>query len=297
MSVIPVDILNKLKAVIRKIEMAAAFDGQEPHVFNELTSLNSLTRVAGMSERSLRDWFKILTGESVSKYASRRRTEYAARIFRLFPNASNSEVSRIIGLSNTPALYPFMKKQGIDKIDMLKSSFNTSEFNIMVYRFERLPECILFYTLEDVSYGECSSAEFEIENWDRIEKYIKERFSTVTKIGDVGFAIDKYMENKLEEGLFISGVIYKNIPTVCLPKDLIGDIGWRGLPSRKYAVFTHKGDYKYLSEVYYSALYTLHQKQNIQIEKSLLIMEKYLNSPLDTPTEELMTEIWVPIVS
>lgn len=44
MSVIPVDLLNKLKAVIRKIEMTAAFDGQEPHVFNELIYLNSLKR-------------------------------------------------------------------------------------------------------------------------------------------------------------------------------------------------------------------------------------------------------------
>lgn len=292
----PIDILNKLKAVIRKIEMAAAFDGQEPHAFNELTSLDSLTRVAGMSERSLRDWFKIFTGESISKYASRRRTEYAARIFRLFPTTSNSEVSRIIGLSNTPALYPFMKKQGVENIDVLKGSFNTSDFNTLDFRFERLAEGLMFYTLEDVLYEECSAAEFEVENWNKIDIYIKERFPDAVKIGDVGFAIDKYIDNKLEEGFFISGVICKDIPTVGLSKDMIGDIGWRILPSRKYAVFTHKGDYTMLSYFYLTALHTLHQRQDIQIEKSLLIMEKYLNSPVDTPPRELITEIWIPII-
>lgn len=296
MSAIPVDILNKLKAVIRKIEMAAAFDGQDPHEFNEITSLKSLTRVAGMSERSLRDWFKKYTGESISKYASRRRTEYAVRIFRLFPDTSKSEVSRLIGLSNTPALYPFMKKQGVGEIDLLRGPLNRSNVNILDCRFERHPESIMFYTLEDVVYEECSEAEFEIKNWGRIESYIKERFPDATKIGDVGYAIDKYIENKLDEGLFLSGVFFKNIQTTFLSKDLIGDIGWRFVQSRKYAVFTHKGDYNKLSETYFSALYTLHQRQDIQIEKSLLIMEKYLNSPVDTPTDELMTEIWIPII-
>lgn len=275
--------------------MAAAFDGREPEAFNKSTSLESLTRVSGMSERSLRDWFKVFTGESISKYASRRRTEYAARIFRLFPDTSKSEISRIIGLSNTPALYPFMRKQGVEDIDRLKGAFNTSDFNTLNYRFEKLPQCIMFYSLDDVLYEECSSAEFEAEKWDKIERFIKDKFPDAVKIGDVGFAIDKYIENKLEEGFFISGVICKNISTTRLPNDLIGDIGWKLLPYRKYAVFTHKGDYKNLSEFYLSALQNLHQRPELQIEKSLLIMEKYLNSPVDTPTEELTTEIWIPL--
>ena len=297
MRVIHADILQKLKTVVRRIEMAAAFDGHEPEAFNNLTSLKVLTNAVGMSERSLRDWFKVFTGESISKYASRRRAEYAARIYRLFPDTSNSDVSTMIGFSNTPAFYPFMKKQGVENIDALKGSFNTSEFKTLDYRMERLPECVMFYTLEDVLYEECSAAEFEAENWDKIENYVKGKFPEAVKMGDVGFAIDRYMENKLEEGLFISGVIFKNIPIGDPSADLLGEIGRRILPSKKYAVFTHKGVYKELSEFYFSALYTLHQNKNILIEKSLLIMEKYLNSPVDTPTEELMTEIWVPIVS
>lgn len=140
-----------------------------------------------------------------------------------------------------------------------------------------------------------AEAEFEAHTWDKVENYIKGKFRDAVKIGDVGFAIDKYLENKLEEGLFISGGIYTNITTGSLTEDLLGDIGWQPLRGRKYAVFTHKGDYKYLSDVYLSALFTLHQMQNIEIDKSLLIMEKYLNSPVDIPTEELMTEIWIPL--
>lgn len=297
MSVIPIDIRNKLKAVIRRIEMAAAFDGVIPDAFNKDTSLAALTRVSGMSERSLRDWFKIFTGKSISKYVSKRRTEYAARIFRLFPETSKSEVSRTIGLSNTQALYPFMKKQGIEDMDGLRGAFNLSDNTPLSFRFDKLPECIMFYTFGDVLYKECATVEFEAENWDIIERFINEKFPEAIKIGDVGFAIDKYVENKLEEGVFISGVICKNISRTRLPSDLIGDIGWRLIPCRMYAVFTHKGDYKNLSKFYLSALLTLHQRPDIRIEKSLLIMEKYLNSPVNTPTEELMTEIYIPLRS
>ncbi len=56
---IPEDILNKLKAVTRRIEIAAAFDGIGNEDFNSATSVRRLAEIAGMSERSLRDYFKI----------------------------------------------------------------------------------------------------------------------------------------------------------------------------------------------------------------------------------------------
>ena len=116
-----------------------------------------------------------------------------------------------------------------------------------------------------------------------------------TKVGDVGFAIDRYVENKIDEGIFISGILYRNLDEPKSYRVLRDDIGCRKIPSGRYAVFTHKGSYGSLSSFYQSILYTLSQQDRYLIEKSLLIMEKYLNSPVDTPLQELITEIWVPV--
>ena len=50
---LPEDILRKLKAVIRRIEVAVAFDGIGNDDFNTATSVTTLSRISGMSERSL----------------------------------------------------------------------------------------------------------------------------------------------------------------------------------------------------------------------------------------------------
>lgn len=297
MTVIPTDIEKKLKAVIRRIEIAAAFDSIEKDNFRDSTSLSSLAKISGLSERSLRNWFKNYTGQTISQYRRTRRIEYAARLFRLFSSTSKSEVSQIIGLNSSNALYPYMRKNGINDIDRLRTIYESHDFTPMNFRFDQLPDCMMFYTQNDLKYDQCSEIEFESKNWDIIEYFINKNIPEAVKLGDVGFAIDRYSENKFEEGIFISGILYKNINRIHISKDLIGDIGWTTIPNQKYAVFTHIGNYNELSDFYISAIQTLQQKSDIQIKKSLLIMEKYLNSPVDTPTENLDTEIWVPIIS
>lgn len=295
MAQIPSDIEKKLKAVIRRIEEAAVFDGVGNESFDASTSIKTLSKVSGMSERSLRDWFKIYAGQKISHYISKRRAEYATRIFRLFPDTSKSEVSNRIGLSNPQALYPFMRKNGIPSIDGLRGTYKLPKDQTLNFRYDRIPDCILFYTLIDIAYKECSTTEFEIENWGGIENFIKCKFPEATIIGYVGFAIDRYIDNKTEEGIFISGILCNDVERTRLPRDIIGMFGWWLLPCQEYAVFTHNGNYESLSDIYFHCLETLRQNA-IQIDKFHLIMERYLNSPFDTPADELKTEIWVPII-
>lgn len=296
MTKIPLDIEKKLKVVIRKIEEAAFLGGVSNETFDESTSIKTLSRGAGMSERSLRDWFKIYSGQKISHYISIRRAEYATRIFRLFPDTSKSDVSRSIGLSTPQALYPFMRKNGITSIDELRGTYyNLDESKSLNFRVDNLPDCILFYTLNATIYEECSSFEFEKGNWDKIEDFMKNRFPETAIIGYVGFAIDRYIENKTEEGLFIAGILCKDEAKARISRDIIGEIGWLLLPGQKYAVFTHTGDYANLSDFYLCCLETLRSNAT-PLDKSHLLMERYLNSPVDTPVSELKTEIWVPII-
>lgn len=147
MKLIPEDILYKLKAVIRRVEVAATFDGIGNEDFYAATSVVRLAKISGMSERSLRDYFKLYTGQSLVRYTSARRAEYAARIFRLFPMTSKTEAARVVGFNCPNGIYGLMRKNGIDNIDLLQN--DVQEFTeLLPFRIERLTECVMFYRLE-----------------------------------------------------------------------------------------------------------------------------------------------------
>lgn len=295
MKLIPEDILKRLKAVTRRIEVAATFDGIGNDDFNVATSVKKLAEIAGMSERSLRDHFKIFTGKRLVQYVSERRAEYAARIFRIFPTIPKSEVARVIGFNCPNGIYGLMRKNGVDCIDSLQENFHTITGDFP-YRKERLRDCIMFYCQEEIQYTECSKVSFEEENWDTIEHYVNSKFPESKLIGYVGFAIDKYLINDTESGIFISGILYQDIPIFKLKRDVIGDIGWRLLQERPYAVYQHRGPYSELDNFYCKIYSSIRQTNNLNIDISIPIMEKYLNSPSDTSEEELITELWVPLM-
>ncbi len=292
MKQIPEDIINKLKAVIRRIEVAAAFDGIGTDDFNMATSVAKLAEISGMSERSLRDYFKLYTHQSIVKYTSARRAEYAARILRLFPQTSKSEVARIMGFTCPNGIYGLLRKNGVDKIDSLHNNI-CIESEDLPYRIERLEDCKLFYCQEEVAYKVCSEVNFEEDNWNTIERYVTIKFPTAQLIGYVGFAIDKYIADDFESGTFISGILYQGISTNDLKPDMIGSIGWRPINAGKYVVFHHKGSYDNLDAFYSQVISTLHKSRDLNVDISIPMMEKYLNSPTDTSEEELITELWV----
>ncbi|WP_289630540.1 GyrI-like domain-containing protein, partial [uncultured Phocaeicola sp.] len=110
--------------------------------------------------------------------------------------------------------------------------------------------------------------------------------------GYVGFAIDRYISDDKYSGTFISGILFQGIHSSELNKVIPGSIGWRLIPARKYAVFTHKGNYDGLTSFYDEVITTINNS-DLSIDITAPYMEKYLNSPTDVPAEELITELWV----
>ena len=141
MKTIPIEVEKNLKLIIRIIEIELAFRQKDLDKTINPVSVKSLVEISGMSERSLRDWFKEYKGICISEYVKKRQTEYGARIFRLFPNATKKEVADILGLSSSQSLYPFMKRGGIRKIDELRSEPMNADLAHLSFRQERLPEC------------------------------------------------------------------------------------------------------------------------------------------------------------
>ena len=293
MEVIPKDIEKKLQVALRQIEESAAFDGICGKDFNDATSVSSLALASGLSERSLRDYFKAYTGQSLVNYVSGRRAEYAARIFRLYPAVSKAQAAHSIGFNCPNGIYRLMRKNGVDNIDSLRSQVNDSAINL-AFRKECLSESILFYTQLETHYDECSTCEFEADNWDKIEAFVSTKFPKAKVAGYVGFAIDRYITDYKDSGTFISGILYQGIQSSKLNENNIGSIGWRLIPTQIYAVFTYKGNYDGLSQFYDEVIATVNNNE-LNIDLATPYMEKYLNSPTDTSAEELITELWVAL--
>ena len=262
--------------------------------FNDATSVSSLAHASGLSARSLRDYFKIFTGQSLVNYVSQRRAEYAARIFRLYPDVSKAQAAYSLGFNCPNGIYRLMRKNGVAYIDSLRSMVVNDSAIHLPFRKECLSECILFYKQLETHYDECSTCEFETNNWDKIEAFVARRYPNAKVSGYVGFAIDRYITDDKDSGIFISGILYQGIHSSRLNKDITGSIGWRLIPSQRYAVFTHKGSYVGLSQFYDEVIATLNNS-DLNIDVAVPYMEKYLNSPTDVPAEELITELWVAL--
>ena len=294
MKVIPKDIEKKLQVVLRQSEESAAFDGICDKDFNNATSVSSLALASELSVRSLRDYFKIFTGQSLVDYVSGRRAEYAARIFRLYPAVSKAQVAYSIGFSCPNGIYRLMRKNGVANIDSLRSRIVNDSAIHLPFRKEYMSECLLFYKQLETHYDECSTCEFEAKNWDKIEAFVSTRHPKAKVSGYVGFAIDQYISGDKDSGIFISGILCHRINSSELNKDICGSIGWRLIPARRYAVFTHKGNYDSLTSFYDEVIATLNNS-DLNIDVAVPYMEKYLNSPTDTPAEELITELWIAL--
>ena len=73
-----------------------------------------------------------------------------------------------------------------------------------------------------------------------------------------------------------------------------GDVGVQTISGGKYAIATHKGPYTGLPQIYCGLLGQWMPKHNHQPATGPFL-EIYKNNPQDTPPEELLTEVCIPI--
>lgn len=78
------------------------------------------------------------------------------------------------------------------------------------------------------------------------------------------------------------------------PLPLSGTLAWQDVAAGRYAVFTHRGSYATLYLTWASIYrdWVPSAEVTLRDEPPLELM---LNSPADTPEEDLLTEIWMPV--
>lgn len=80
------------------------------------------------------------------------------------------------------------------------------------------------------------------------------------------------------------------IPVNNIPEGLPSDMTRGEVPATKVAKLHHHGSYKHIGNAW-SAMYSRKQAKKFKSNKKIDPMEVYLNSPMDTPENELDTEI------
>ena len=156
-------------------------------------------------------------------------------------------------------------------LELKKEIRNVSERNVIYIRLTG------DYKLND--YG---------GTWGRLFQFIKEQ---KLPMGDFSPLCIYHDDPKVTPAEKLRTDVCMVMPVKVAPKS---DVGFKVIPAGRYAIFLYKGPYDNLQAVYDTIYgkYLPEMECTIRDEASA---ERYLNNPCDTPPEELLTEIYIPV--
>lgn len=261
----------------------------------ESPDIKILSEIANISEFHFHRIFKTIIGENIGEYISRLRLEYIAE--RLQMSDSNlEEIASKTGYATKHALSKAFKKHfGVSPsvfrsqpIDSSYNFFESNQRNIMplVPDIRNIESKKIVYIRIIDWYG--SPQSYRIA-WQKLGQYAKQN-SLINK-----------------ETEFI-GLCFDN-PTITLPENCRfyacfttdkeiqseGPFGIQTIEGGEYAVFLLKGSYSQLLDFYYNIYILWLPSSNYRLRKGGCF-EKYLNSPDKVAEEDLLTEIYIPVI-
>lgn len=260
--------------------------------FNEVTSTAYLASMVGMSKRNFEIIFKAYFHEPVQKYLSRLRENYALTLMK-DRKRKLIDIAEQIGFANQSALNDLLGKnlyQTPREIQAkLSSQKNIYPFEIPLPRIEQMDKKSVIFLSFIGDYSTFASSVFEECSWDNLYEYADQHNLLDTNTEYWGITFDDTDITQSGKCRFYACLTI----SVCENYNLsITDtIKQMNLPKHIYAVYTHKGDYSLLDSFYD----TIIREFPYELDDTP-ILERYLNSPVDTTKEELLTEVWFPIL-
>lgn len=262
----------------------------DTNAFNQAVRKEVLAEIACMSLRNFQLYFKSYFKEPFGEYIDRLRREFALQLIRE-GQFTHAEIAERVGYANDTALYNVFKK---------KYQYTPSEYKDLISenkkaitdtidcRIEILKEKAVLFLSYIGDYNNLSSSIFEEDSWNKLYHFAFSQNILPEDEEYWGICYDNQDITDSEKCRFYACLTISNL----IPRKITDEIKCMTIPSSLYAVFTHIGAYTGLDHFYDVAI------QNIPLEYRLsdnLILERYLNSPTDTPESELVTELWMPI--
>ena len=252
--------------------------------------LDTLANQINVSQRQLLRIMRSFLNESLYAYVARQRVERAV-LYMQTEEMNLIQLAGMVGYDNPQSFSKAFKKQfGIspkaymDKLQSrlagyVKSSGNRQ--NQLQSETCEIDDLELVYIRILGKYGEDEPYETA---WNKLICFLESKQSLSNQTRFFGISFDDPNVTKHEQCRFYAcaTVERKVAPT--------GEFGTIQLRHGKYAVYTLKGSYSGLQELY----------NNISVNfnhtlRHGVAFEEYLNSPHDTKEEDLLTKIFIPI--
>jgi len=243
-----------------------------------------------VSQRQLLRVMRTTLNEPLSSYVARQRVERAV-LYMQAEKMSLTELANMAGYDNPQSFSKAFKKHfGISpkaymnerqvKLESYVKSSGNRQNGLQSEVCEE-NDLELVYIRIFGKYGESKPYEAA---WKKLIRFLTDNEALSDKSRFIGISFDDPNVTKSEQCRFYACVsVQKKIaPT--------GEFGTIQLPRGKYAVYSLKGSYSGLQELYNNI--------SINFDYGLrygLAFEEYTNSPHNTKEEDLLTKIFIPI--
>ncbi|TCO06027.1 AraC family transcriptional regulator [Natronoflexus pectinivorans] len=259
---------------------------------NQTIDLETLSAVAGISSYHFHRIFKAYIGETPGGFISRLRLEKAAQYLQV-SKKNLTEIAELTGYQNQHALSKAFKKHfGVNPSSFRNMhNFFTSHVNSGKHpdvelhseiRHENHKQLLYIRIIDQYGAKSYNAA------WEKLLKYASQNGCLDGTNDFIGLSFDDPNITSHERCRFYACVSLKK---KFKPE---GEFGIYHLKEGKYCVFTLKGSYSGLADLYNAIYRQWLPSANFELRDSMSF-EKYLNSPGGVPEEEILTEIYIPI--
>jgi AraC-like DNA-binding protein/DNA gyrase inhibitor GyrI len=253
-------------------------------------ALDNVANHINVSQRQLLRIMRTSLNEPLASYVARQRVERAV-LYMQTGKMSLTKLAEMVGYDSPQSFSKAFKKHfGVSpKACMnelrarlegyVKSSGNRqSHLQPEICEEEELE---LVYMRIIGKYGEKEPYE---TTWNRLVRFLEDNRALSEKTRFIGISFDDPNVTKSEQCRFYAcaSALKKISPT--------GMFGTIQLRRGKYAVYTLKGSYSGLQELYNNISVNFHYPLRYG-----MAFEEYINSPLDSKEEDLLTKIYIPI--
>lgn len=252
---------------------------------NGNSKVEKLAEIACISPYHLHRIFSAVVGETIGQYGVRLRMEYVA--VQLQQHTSSLELlADVTGYSGTPALSKAFRKF----FGMTPSAYRSSGcvMELRKHRFEMEirqvePFCIACAPVSGGNFRE------ECERvWQQLNAFVYSKDLFTEDCGAIGLSLDAHDASVRGRHLFYA----------CLPVKVsfAAEYPYASflLDGGKYAVFSLKGSYERLTELYRYIYFEWLPSSNYTIRPGYAF-EKYLDNPLIIAKEDTRTEVYLPV--
>jgi len=268
-----------------------AVDYINDHLSENIVLMN-LADIANISEFHFHRIFRAVMNESPGDYIQRLRLEKAA--FKLqTTQATLEQIAEQTGYQSSQALSKAFKK----RFGISPSSYRIRPDDLTSPMEEPIRDMLITPEIKEVKPKDVFY--LRVTNpYKKSHAFLKAWDKLTEIIGTDIIPNDEYEFFCLSRD--ISTITqpdnYRVYVCISTPEDIKvkGKLGKQTINSGLYAVFTHKGSYRNLRDVYCNIYRYWIPKSNYELRDNISF-EKYLNSPLLVDNKDLLTEIYIPV--